>query len=73
MRTFSTDKSSNIKGLSYDDMNNSLVVEFKNGGKYLYEDVPIELYESFVKADSVGKFFFANVRGKYKFQKLTGL
>lgn len=73
MRTFSTDRSSNIKGLSYDDMNNSLVVEFKNGGKYLYEDVPIELYESFVKADSVGKFFFANVRGKYKFQKLTGL
>ena len=71
MRTFSTDRSSNIKAVSYDDEKKTLLVEFKMGGKYVYEEVPAELYESFEKAESAGKFFFVNVRGKYKFNKLN--
>jgi len=71
VRTFSTDKSSNVKAVGYDDEKKTLLVEFKLGGKYVYEDVPVELYEAFEKADSAGKFFFANVRGKYKFSRLT--
>lgn len=70
MRTFSTDRSSNIKAVTYDDDKKTLLVEFKLGGKYVYEEVPVELYESFSKAESAGKFFFANVRNKYKFTKL---
>ncbi len=71
MRTFSTDRSSNIKAVGYDDDKKALLIEFKTGGRYVYENVPIELYEAFGRADSAGKFFFTNIRGKYKFSRLT--
>jgi hypothetical protein len=72
MKSFSTDKSSNIKSVGYEGDTKTLMVEFKNGSKYVYEDVPVELFEAFGKADSAGKFFFANVRGKYKFSRMQG-
>ena len=72
MKSFSTDKSSNIKSVGYEGDSKTLLVEFKNGSKYVYEDVPAELFEAFGKADSAGKFFFLNVRGKYKFSRMQG-
>lgn len=72
MKSFSTDKSSNIKSVGYEGDTKTLMVEFKNGSKYVYEDVPVELFEAFGKADSAGRFFFANVRGKYKFSRMQG-
>jgi len=61
-------KSSNIKRVGYEGT--SLFVEFANG-LYEYENVPAELYNQLLEADSKGKFVGANVVGKFNYKKLT--
>lgn len=55
--------SSNVKAIGYD--NGTLFVEFHGSGTYRYEKVPRELYDDFLAAESAGRFFAANVRGKF--------
>jgi len=61
-------KSSNIKKVGYEGT--SLFVEFANG-LYEYENVPADLYNQLLEADSKGRFVGANIIGKYSYKKLT--
>lgn len=45
-------------------------VQFKNGGCYLYNDVPTETIKQASIADSIGKFLRAEITGKYESKKL---
>jgi len=63
-------KSSNIKKTEYDTDTKNLVVEFNNGMKYQYSDVPHMEYTKLRKADSQGKFFTTEIAKKYKYKKL---
>lgn len=58
--------SSNIKSVGYDRDRKVLEVEFKTGAVHQYEDVPGDLSEQMVRAESVGRFFSEHVRGRYK-------
>lgn len=55
--------SSNVKAIGYD--NGALFVEFHGSGTYRYDKVPRELFDEFLAAESAGRFFAANVRGKF--------
>jgi len=70
MRTFNSDKSSNIKAVGYDEDTLTLYVEFVNGGRYTYEGVPLELFDAFKEAESKGRFFFQNIKGKFNYSRL---
>ena len=63
-----------VKPLLFQAMNScqvkKLVVEFKNGAKYEYEDVPHQLYTSFRLSESQGKFFTSEISKKFKYKKL---
>lgn len=59
--------SSNIKSIGYDK--GTLVIEYLSGAQYEYYDVPQEVYDELVKAESKGRFVNQNIKGKYKFQK----
>lgn len=63
-------KSSNIKGSSYDTETKKLVVEFNNGFKYEYDDVPHQIYTKFRMAESQGKYFTSDIAKKFKYKKL---
>ena len=63
-------KSSNIKKTVYDTETKKLVVEFNNGFKYEYDDVPHQLYTSFRSAESQGNFFNKNISKNHKYRKL---
>lgn len=63
-------KSSNIKKTEYDTETKKLVVEFNNGFKYEYEDVPHQSYTKFRMAESQGKFFTTDISKAYKYKKL---
>ena len=63
-------ESSNLVETEYDTATKKLVVEFKNGTKYEYEDVPHQLYTSFRSSESQGKFFTSEISKKYKYKKL---
>lgn len=62
--------SSNISAIGYDADNQVLEVEFINGAVYSYSGVPSGEYESFMGADSKGKYLHANIKNRYSFMKL---
>jgi len=60
-------KSSNIHSIGYSIELKIIQVQFLNGSVYEYYDVPLYLYEAFLKADSKGKFLNGNLnRFKYR-------
>lgn len=63
-------KSSNIKSTEYDTETKKLVVEFNNGQKYEYDEVPHQTYTKFRVAESQGKFFTTDISKKFKYKKL---
>lgn len=61
-------KSSTIKSIDYSDTD--LLVEFVSGNKYEFHDVKKDIYESFINSESKGKYFAANIKGKYDFVRI---
>lgn len=61
--------SSNIKGVGYE--NGTLLVEYLGGSRYEYENVPEELFNEMLKADSKGKFVNASIKGKFNYKKVA--
>ena len=64
-------ESSQIKSVGYDEESSTLEVEFKNGSVYEYADVPKDVYEGMMNADSVGRTFNATVKGVYPYTRTT--
>lgn len=62
--------SSNLVKTEYDTATSVLVVEFKNGMKYQYDEVPHQTYTRFRMSESQGKFFNSEISKKYKYTKL---
>jgi hypothetical protein len=59
--------SSNIHGVVYDG--GTMIVHFKNGTIYKYQDVPEDLHKQFMASVSKGSFFHHNIKGKFKTSK----
>jgi hypothetical protein len=62
--------SSNLAKTEYDIETSKLVVEFKNGAKYEYDEVPHKIYTQFRMAESQGKYFNLNISKTYKYKKV---
>ena len=63
-------ESSNIESIGYDEETKELVVEFKGGQLYLYENVPPLIYKKFLEAESKGRFFGANIKQVFGYRKV---
>jgi len=66
-------KSSNIVSVDYNEKEQTLIIEFTGGGKYIYSKLSKDIYNNFIKAESKGKFFFKNIKGKFEFKKIKDL
>jgi len=62
--------SSNVSAVGYDAEFARLFVEFTSGATYRYDGVEKDLYETLLKAESVGKFLNANIKGNYATTKV---
>ncbi len=62
--------SSNLASVGYDEEKQTLEIEFNHGGVYQYFDVPKEEYEALMNADSLGSYFYHNIRDVYEYEKL---
>jgi hypothetical protein len=60
-----------IRAIRYDEDRRRLVVRFIDGDEYAYVGVPGEVHRSFAEAESKGRFFCEEIRGKYPYNKLT--
>jgi len=47
-----------------------LEIEFKSGRIYQYFDVAEDVYTAFLNSDSKGKYFNANIRGKFPYREI---
>jgi len=64
-------ESSNLASIGYDAENEILEVEFNHGGIYQYFDVPENVYDELMNADSHGQYFGRNIKkAGYQFQKI---
>lgn len=63
-------QSSNIKKTEYDTETKKLMVEFSNGAKYEYDEVPHQLYTQFRMSESQGKFFTSKISKTFKYKKI---
>jgi hypothetical protein len=63
-------ESSNLKKTEYDIDTKKLVVEFKNGISYEYEEVPHNIYSQFRLSESQGKFFNTQISKSFKYKKI---
>jgi hypothetical protein len=79
-------QSSQIAAIGYDNASRQLDLEFKSHSKpkegappkpnsvYRYQNVPPELHQRLISAESIGKFFGAEIKpfaDRYPFKKLT--
>lgn len=70
-------ESSQISGIGYDAASRTLAIQFPGRGPaegttYHYFDVPAEVYEAFISAESIGKYFGAHIKGKFSYEKQPG-
>jgi lysyl-tRNA synthetase class 2 len=61
-----------ISAIDYDAEHDKLLVRFTSGERYVYVGGPGEVHRSFVAADSKGRFFQSEIRGRYPFNRLDG-
>lgn len=64
-------ESSNIAAIGYDAESKTLQVDFTSGKRYQYQNVPPETFAEFQAANSVGKYFAANIRPGFLSVPLT--
>jgi hypothetical protein len=69
-KIFNEIDSSNLKKTEYDTATKKVIVEFKNGTRYEYSDVPHKTYTQFRMSESQGKFFNSNIGRAFKYVKL---
>ena len=62
--------STNIVSVGYDQAKKSLFVNFKNGSEYRYDNVPDEVFEELIGAESVGAFLNKQIKNVYEFEKI---
>jgi lysyl-tRNA synthetase class 2 len=63
-------QSAALKSVSYDEAHHALRATFRESGRtYVYEDVPQELYDALLFADSVGSFFNRHIRDRFAFHE----
>ena len=63
-------QSSTIRAIGYAEPTSMLIVEFRNGGTYVYESVPMDLHDKLMQADSHGKFLATRIKGKFAATRL---
>ena len=65
-------KSSNIEAIGYNLETKELFVLFTGGGLYKYFSVDQKIYDDFIKAPSIGKYFYASIRSnkQLKYEKI---
>jgi KTSC domain len=60
-----------IRNLFYVPVKRELWVTFVSGRRYVYTDVPHEVFDAFKVAPSRGAFFNHEIRDRYRFREIA--
>jgi hypothetical protein len=62
-----------LTSAAFDTDNSILYLRFRSGDVYRYFDFPAEQYQQFLNADSRGRYFLANIRNQFRYERLARL
>lgn len=62
--------STNLSRVRYDESSLTLEIEFQGGRVYQYFDVPKQIFEELLRADSKGRFFHGQIKGQYRYARV---
>ena len=71
-RTFKDDESGNVEEIRLNRDDLSFDVTFRNGKKYRYLDVPVEVMETSQHALSIGAWISRTLKGEYRYYHMNG-
>lgn len=63
-------ESSNIESIGYDAATKDLCVKFKGNTTYVYDGVPLTIYQNLMSAGSKGKFFAEHIKKSFTYRKV---
>lgn len=63
--------SSNVEALGHDEAARRLVVKYRGGVLWEYDEVPREKMDALLAADSVGGFLHREIRGRHEGRRIT--
>ena len=64
-------QSTDLAIVGYEPKTGTLEVTFRRGGVYRYKNVPQEIYEAFMKAESLGTYFNQTIKDQFACVKLS--
>lgn len=62
--------SSQVSAIEYFPTDKRLEVLYVQGKRYTYAEVPQEVWEAALKAESIGKFLNSEVKGKFQYRQI---
>ena len=65
-------RSSNVRSVGHDPLDQILEVEFHTGAVYRYLDVPAQRHQSLMGAASIGRYLNEHVKPNYRCVKVVG-
>ena len=63
-------ESSAFQAAAYAERQALLYLLFRSGELYRYFDVPRWQYQEFLEADSKGRYFGRNIRGRFRYERM---
>jgi hypothetical protein len=64
-------ESSLLAWVRYDSVRSRLLIQFRDGERYLYFQLPPVCYQQLLQADSKGAYFNRNIRNRFPYQHLS--
>ena len=66
-----TADSSSIACVGYSPQSCTLEIEFRNGERYRYFEVPHQAYDQMLAAESKGRYFHRSIRQTYAYERIS--
>jgi len=63
-------QSSNLDAVAYDRASLTLYIAFKGNRTYRYDGVPPSVFSQLMEAESKGRYFYYNIRGRYPYERI---
>lgn len=65
-------ESSQISRIGYSEEHRVLAIEFiRNDALYYYFNVPKDIFDEMIKAESTGRYLGSEIKGKYSYKKIS--
>ncbi|GIL41689.1 KTSC domain-containing protein [Roseiterribacter gracilis] len=64
-------ESESLAAVGYDPARLLLRLQFRAGGLYEYDGVPQRIWRELMRAESKGRYFIDEIRGRYPYHRVT--